>query len=74
MTHLIFRVEYTELARGRHQFDVDAGEDRTARINAPELGDGLRFAVAFMRGVLELDPIEAAWRLPAAPDGPRDLG
>lgn len=71
---MIFRVEYTELVNACHMFEVDAGGAGEVRIVASSLEDGLRFTAAFMRGVLERDEVEIAWRLPPAPDGPGDLG
>src|SRR5690349_246260 len=67
--HMIFKVEYTALARG-HQITVDAGEERLGTIVAPSVREAVGFAGAFMRGVLSLDELERAFRMPSAPDGP----
>lgn len=75
MSHLIFTVEYTELAGG-HRFEVSAGEEREATIVAPTARLGLRMATAFMYALLVWSPdgLEEQFRLPSAPDGPEDRG
>jgi hypothetical protein len=75
MTHMIFTVEYTELAGG-HRFEVSAGEEREATVVAPSARLGLRMATAFMYALLVMppDPLDEQFRLPSPPDGPEDRG
>jgi hypothetical protein len=75
MTHMIFRVEHTELAGG-HRIEVSAGESREAAVVAPDVRTALRMATVFMYAVLVArpDPLDEQFRLPSAPDGPEDRG
>jgi hypothetical protein len=75
VSHMIFRVEYTELASG-YRVEVDAGEAGQAAVVAGNVRTVLRMASAFMFAVVAArpDPLDEQFRLPSAPDGPEDRG
>lgn len=66
-----------ELASG-WRLEVDAGQDRTAELVAPDLPTALAMAMPFIEAVANPAPLpdalERLLRLPSAPDGPPDLG
>jgi hypothetical protein len=68
--HMIFRVEVTELGGGAWQVRVDADE-LVAEIAASSLADALRYAAGVMHVVV--DPLEAAFWMPSAQDGPPEV-
>lgn len=71
--HMVFQVTATELTRGWH-VKVSAGESGECEVTCPDIGLALECTLPFMEVLCAPDPLEAAFGLDSAADGPRDMG